>query len=71
VKLAVSYCFIGVIGGEFIMATAGLGHQIAYSFDNFQGERMYGLILLVLAITITMNMLVYAYERLLSRRRNA
>jgi len=71
VKLAVSYCFIAVIGGEFIMSTSGVGHQIALAYDNFQGARMYGLIVLVLLITVTTNMLLYGYERLAARRRGA
>lgn len=71
VKLAVSYSFIAVIGGEFIMSTAGLGHQIALAYDNFQGARMYGLIVLVLIITVTANMLIYGYERMAAQRRGA
>ena len=70
-KLAVSYSFIGVIGGEFIMSTGGIGHEIAFAYDNFDNPRMYGLILFVLAIVTTFNMAVYAYERRLMRRRGA
>jgi NitT/TauT family transport system permease protein len=71
VKLAVSYSFIGVIAGEFILSTAGIGHEIAYAYDNFDNPRMYGLILFVLAVVTAFNMLVYAYERQLVRRRGA
>jgi NitT/TauT family transport system permease protein len=71
VKLAVSYSFIGVIAGEFILSTAGIGHEIAYAYDNFDNPRMYGLILFVLAVVTAFNMLVYAYERQLARRRGA
>jgi NitT/TauT family transport system permease protein len=70
-KLAVSYSFIGVIGGEFIMSTGGIGHEIAYAFDNFDNKRMYGLILFVLLIVTAFNMAVYGYERRLMRRRGA
>lgn len=69
VKLAVAYSFIGVIAGEFILSTAGIGHEIAYAYDNFDNRRMYALILFVLAIVTTFNMAVYAYERRLARRR--
>jgi NitT/TauT family transport system permease protein len=71
VKLAVSYSFIGVIAGEFILSTVGVGHEIAYAYDNFDNPRMYGLILFVLAVVTAFNMLVYAYERRLARRRSA
>jgi len=68
-KLAVTYSFIGVIAGEFILSTSGLGHQIAYSYDNFDNPKMYGLILFVLCIATTFNLLVFAYELRLARQR--
>lgn len=68
-KLAVAYSFIGVIAGEFILSTSGVGHEIAYAYDNFDNRRMYALILFVLAIVTAFNMAVYAYERRLARRR--
>jgi NitT/TauT family transport system permease protein len=68
-KLAVTYSFIGVIAGEFILSTSGLGHQIAFAYDNFDNKTMYGLILFVLCIAIVFNLLVFAYERRLARRR--
>jgi NitT/TauT family transport system permease protein len=68
-KLAVTYSFIGVIAGEFILSTSGLGHQIAFAYDNFDNRTMYGLILFVLCIAIAFNLLVFAYERRLARQR--
>lgn len=68
-KLAVAYSFIGVIAGEFILSTSGIGHEIAYAYDNFDNPRMYALILFVLAIVTTFNMLVWTWERRLARRR--
>jgi NitT/TauT family transport system permease protein len=68
-KLAVTYSFIGVIAGEFILSTSGLGHQIAFSYDNFDNRTMYGTILLVLCIATSFNLLVFAYERRLARQR--
>ena len=68
-KLAVTYSFIGVIAGEFILSTSGLGHQIAFAYDNFDNRTMYGLILFVLCIAIVFNLLVFAYERHLARQR--
>jgi NitT/TauT family transport system permease protein len=71
IKLAVAYSFIGVIAGEFILSTMGVGHEIAYAYDNFDNPRMYGLILFVLGVVTAFNMLVYAYERHLAKRRGA
>jgi NitT/TauT family transport system permease protein len=65
----VAYSFIGVIAGEFILSTSGIGHEIAYAYDNFDNPRMYALILFVLAIVTTFNMLVWTWERRLARRR--
>jgi len=70
-KLAVTYSFIGVIAGEFILSTSGLGHQIAFSYDNFDNRTMYGVILFVLCIATAFNLLVFAYERRLARQRGA
>ena len=68
-KLAVSYSFIGVIAGEFILSTSGIGHEIAFAYDNFDNPHMYALILFVLLIVTAFNMAVYTYERRLARRR--
>jgi NitT/TauT family transport system permease protein len=70
-KLAVAYSFIGVIAGEFILSTSGIGHEIAFAYDNFDNKRMYALILFVLAIVTTFNMAVFAWERRMLRRRGA
>jgi len=70
-KLAVAYSFIGVIAGEFILSTSGVGHEIAFAYDNFDNPRMYGLILLVLGIVATLNMLLFTYERRMAARRGA
>ena len=69
VKLAVSYSFIGVIGAEFIMSRVGIGHEIVFSYNNFDNDVMYPLILFVLLVAGTVNGLFYAWEkRLLGRR---
>lgn len=70
-KLAVAYSFIGVIAGEFILSTSGIGHEIAYAYDNFDNPRMYALILFVLGIVTAFNMAVFAWERRMLRRRGA
>lgn len=70
-KLAVAYSFIGVIAGEFILSTSGIGHEIAFAYDNFDNRRMYALILFVLGIVTLFNMAVFAWERRMMRRRGA
>jgi len=71
VKLALSYAFIGVIAGEFILSTAGVGHAIAYAYDNFDNRRMYGLIVFVIGFMVVVNTMVLTWERRLAQRRGA
>lgn len=68
-KLAVVYSFIGVVGSEFILSSGGLGYRISFAYNNFQNDMMYGLILFVLIVVVTLNMALYAWERVLVQRR--
>jgi len=71
-KLAVAYAFIGVIGAEFITSSRGIGYEISFAYNNFDNGVMYGMILFILALVITVNMSLHAWEqRLLARRRRA
>jgi len=72
-KLVVAYSFIGVIGSEFLMASSGLGYQIAYAYNNFNVPRMYGLMLLVVIIVAIVNAVLGLSERRITARagRNA
>ena len=68
IKLAVSYSVIGIVAGEFILATAGLGKRIAFAYDNFDNKSMYGLLLLLLIGVMIVNGAMSAWERRLHRR---
>jgi len=67
-KLCVAYSFIGVIASEFILAPSGLGHAIAYAYNDFDNRTMYALMLFLLIIVITVNMLLHGWEQRLMRR---
>jgi NitT/TauT family transport system permease protein len=67
-KLAVAYGFIGVIGAEFILAPTGLGHAIAFAYNNFDTARMYALMLLVVLVAVGVNMTLHAIEKRLRAR---
>ena len=71
VKLAVVYAFIGVIAGEFVLSGAGIGHQIAFAYNNFDNATMYGLMLLLIGLVGGLNMVLFAWERRLYLRRGA
>lgn len=68
IKLAIAYCFIGVIAAEFIMATSGLGYSISYAFNSFDNGTMYGLMLFVILLVTIVNAFFQAWERRLLRR---
>jgi len=69
-KLAVAYSFIGVIGAEFITSSRGIGYEISFAYNNFDNRLMYGLILFVLLLVMTVNMSLHVWEkRLMARRR--
>jgi NitT/TauT family transport system permease protein len=68
IKLAVSYSVIGIVAGEFILATSGLGKRIAFAYDNFDNKSMYGLLLLLLIGVMIVNGAMSAWERRLHRR---
>ncbi|MEO8838676.1 MAG: ABC transporter permease subunit [Herbaspirillum sp.] len=69
IKLAVVYSFIAVIGGEFILSGSGFGYQIAFAYNNFDNQTMYGLMLLLLVFVGTLNLLLHSAEARLYQRR--
>jgi NitT/TauT family transport system permease protein len=68
IKLAVAYSVIGIVAGEFILATAGIGKRIAFSYDNFDNRTMYGMLLLLLIGVMIVNGALSAWEKRLHRR---
>jgi NitT/TauT family transport system permease protein len=67
-KLAVAYSVIGVIAGEFILATAGLGRRLSLSYEEFDNATMYGLILLIFIVVAVINTVLQRWEARLYRR---
>jgi NitT/TauT family transport system permease protein len=68
-KLAVTYSIIGIIASEFIMSGSGLGYEINFAYINFDNATMYPLILLILVVAISVNAILFTYEKKLMRRR--
>ena len=62
-KLSVAYATIGVVGGEFILAPEGIGHRIAYAYNNFDNATMYALMLLLVSVGLVVNMSLHLIER--------
>ena len=57
-RLVTAYALIATIAGEFILSSVGIGHEIAFSYDNFMTARMYGLILIVIGSAVGLNALL-------------
>ncbi len=53
IKLGVALTFIGVIAGEMIASQAGLGFLITISFDKFEIALMYGIVLIVVLVALS------------------
>jgi NitT/TauT family transport system permease protein len=68
IRLAMAYSVIGVVAGEFILATQGIGKRISFAYDNFDNRTMYGLLLLLLIVVTCINAGLSTWERRLHRR---
>jgi NitT/TauT family transport system permease protein len=68
-KLAFAYSFIGIIAGEFILSSGGLGYGIAYAYESFENRTMYALMLFVLLIATGVNGALHIWDGRLARRR--
>jgi NitT/TauT family transport system permease protein len=67
-RLAVAYSIIGIIAGEFILSTAGIGRRVALAYNNFDNATMYALLVLILGFAVGVNELLSALEQALHRR---
>jgi NitT/TauT family transport system permease protein len=68
VKLAVAYSVIGIVAGEFILATEGIGKRVSFAYNNFDNRTMYGLLLLLLVGVMVVNGALSTWEKRLHRR---
>ena len=67
-RLAVAYSIIGIIAGEFILSTAGVGRRVALAYNNFDNPTMYALLVLILGFAAAINALLGALEKSLHHR---
>jgi NitT/TauT family transport system permease protein len=68
IKLAAAYSVIGIVAGEFILATAGIGKRIAFGYQDFDNRTMYGMLLLLLILVMVVNGALAFWEKRLHRR---
>ncbi|WP_217808104.1 ABC transporter permease [Oceanibacterium hippocampi] len=62
-KLVLGYGMAGVIGSEFILSTSGIGYSIAFAYEGFESERMYGLLLFVILMVTILLTGVQIFEK--------
>jgi NitT/TauT family transport system permease protein len=62
IKLAVAYSVIGVIAGEFIISTSGIGRRLKLAYNDFDTPAMYGLILLIFIAVALVNGVLQRWE---------
>jgi NitT/TauT family transport system permease protein len=67
-RLVVAYSVIGIIAGEFILSTEGIGRRVALAYNNFDNRTMYALLVLILAFAVALNAGLTACEQALHRR---
>ena len=63
-----AYSVIGIVAGEFILASAGIGKQIAVAYNAFDNQTMYGLLLFILTLVAVVNGFLHNWEQRLHRR---
>ena len=68
IKLSVAYSVIGIVAGEFILATAGIGKRIAFGYQDFDNRTMYGMLVLLLILVMFVNGALAYWEKRLHRR---
>ena len=59
---------IGIVAGEFILATAGIGKRIAFGYQDFDNRTMYGMLLLLLIMVMVVNGALSHWEKRLHHR---
>ncbi|MFN2461948.1 MAG: ABC transporter permease [Candidatus Velthaea sp.] len=70
-KLGFIYSLIGVVAAEFILATAGLGYQVSFHYNNFESRDMFAAMVTVIALSIASYVALSWIEARLARHRTA
>jgi len=68
-RLAATYSILGVIASEFILSGEGLGHMVNHHYNSFTFREMWGGIVTVFAVGITLDVLVRRMTRGLESER--
>ena len=67
-KFCVVYSVIGIIAGEFILSSRGIGYRIAFAYNSFDSRTMYALMLLLIGAVCIVTLTLQAWENRFHRR---
>jgi NitT/TauT family transport system permease protein len=62
-RLVIAYAVIGVVGGEFLTGTSGLGYYIQFAYDSYNLVDTYAGILIVVVAALSLNGLLHVASR--------
>lgn len=62
-RLTIAYAVIGVVGGEFLTGTSGLGYFIQFTYDSYNLVDTYAGIAIVVLATLALNGLLYVASK--------
>ena len=62
-RLAATYSILGVIASEFILSGEGLGFMVNHHYNGFEFRKMWGGILVVFAVGVSLDILVRRVTR--------
>jgi NitT/TauT family transport system permease protein len=65
VRLSIAYSVIGVVGGEFLAGTRGLGYYIQFSYNSFSLANTYAGVLVVIVLSLLLNGVLYLVSSLI------
>lgn len=68
-RLAATYSILGVIASEFILSGEGLGHMVNHDYNSFAYREMWGGIMVVFIVGVTLDVLVRRATRGLESER--
>jgi NitT/TauT family transport system permease protein len=67
-KFSIIYTVIGIVAGEFILSSQGIGFRIAFAYNNFESRTMYALLVLILSAVTVVTLMLHSWEKRVHRR---
>jgi NitT/TauT family transport system permease protein len=68
-KMSLPYALIGVIVGEFLIASSGLGYRLNYYSTSYNTNGSFAMLLVMMALMMVLNGLMGLVERRVLRWR--